>query len=229
ESVTVTTEDKKLLLQSTSENFEFSEAVQTILFPEVTIDGVTISSQDQYDFIKVASTLNADMNTSFLYQKIDEMPESIRVIVEPSMDMDKIQSIVIFLAVIYICSGLFTFGESLIMTYVSNHFAQELRRRISHKINVLPLKYFDKHVIGDTLSRVTNDVDMIAQYMNQSLSILVSSVTLLLGTVMMMFVTNWILALAAMLTSIIGFIGMTFVLSKSQKYFVRRQVELGNL
>ena len=229
ESVTVTTEDKKLLLQSTSENFEFSEAIQTILFPEVTIDGVTISSQDQYNFIKVASTLNADMDTSFLYQKIDEMPESIRVIVEPSMDMDKIQSIVIFLAVIYICSGLFTFGESLIMTYVSNHFAQELRRRISHKINVLPLKYFDKHVIGDTLSRVTNDVDMIAQSMNQSLSILVSSVTLLLGTVIMMFVTNWILALTAMLSSIIGFIGMTFVLSKSQKYFVRRQVELGNL
>src|SRR5699024_6036019 len=60
ESVTVTTEDKKLLLQSTSENFEFSEAIQTILFPEVTIDGVTISSQDQYDFIKVASTLNAE-------------------------------------------------------------------------------------------------------------------------------------------------------------------------
>ena len=82
-------------------------------------------------------------------------------------------------------------------------------------MQTLPLKYFDKHVIGDILSRVTNDVDTIAQSMNQSLSTLVSSITLLLGTVFMMFVSNWILALRAMLSSIIGFIGMIFVLSNS--------------
>jgi ATP-binding cassette subfamily B protein len=115
------------------------------------------------------------------------------------------------------------------MTNVANKFAKELRSRISQKINKLPLKYFDKHQAGDTLSRVTNDVDTIAQTMNQSLGSLVSSVTLFLGTIIMMFVTNWIMALTAILSSLIGFAGMTGILKNSQKYFVARQEELGNL
>ena len=115
------------------------------------------------------------------------------------------------------------------MTIVANKFAKSLRSRISTKINKLPLKYFDRHQTGDILSRVTNDVDTIAQSMNQSLATLVSSVTLFLGTIIMMFVTNWILAITAIVASLIGFIGMILILKKSQKYFIARQENLGNL
>ena len=115
------------------------------------------------------------------------------------------------------------------MANVSNKFAKDLRSRISNKINKLPLKYFDKHQSGDILSRVTNDVDTISQTMNQSLATLVSSLTLFLGTIIMMFYTNWILAITAIVASLIGFAGMAFILKNSQKYFTARQEELGNL
>ena len=115
------------------------------------------------------------------------------------------------------------------MTDVANKFAKTLRSRISVKINQLPLKYFDRNSIGDVLSRVTNDIDTIAQSMNMSLATLVSSVTLFVGTIIMMFYTNWIMALTAILSSLIGFILMFLILGRSQKYFVARQVELGRL
>lgn len=91
------------------------------------------------------------------------------------------------------------------------------------------MKYFDKHAIGDILSRVTNDVDTIAQSMNQSLSTLVSAITLFVGTTIMMFVTNSVMAITAILASLFGFVFMALVLSKSQKYFVAKQNELGAL
>jgi ATP-binding cassette subfamily B protein len=115
------------------------------------------------------------------------------------------------------------------MTDVANKFAKKLRSNISKKINKLPLKYFDNNLSGDILSRVTNDVDTIAQSMNQSLATLVSSMTLFLGSIIMMFITNWIMALTAIFSSLFGFFFMTKVLSKSQKYFKARQIELGKL
>ena len=146
-----------------------------------------------------------------------------------SMDMDAIKAIVIFLAILYILSALFSFLESFIMTIVSNKFAKELRTRISHKINKLPLRYFDKNSTGDILSRVTNDVDTVAQSMNQSLGTLVSSITLFVGTIIMMFYTNGIMAITAIFSSLIGFVFMFLILGKSQKYFTARQEELGKL
>lgn len=231
ESLKITSTEKQELLSSmeNKNHLSISKNIQIILFPEVTIDDVVISSEDQYAFVSGMSSLNEGATAQDMYQKIDEMPDSIRGLVEPNMDMEKILGITIFLVSIYIISAIFMFIEALCMTNVSNNFARKLRTSISTKINRLPLKYFDKHAIGDTLSRVTNDIDTIAQSMNQSLSTLVSSVTLLVGSVIMMFVTNWILAITAILSSIIGFVGMIFVLSKSQKYFVARQVELGNL
>ena len=146
-----------------------------------------------------------------------------------TMNMDKVKSISIFIATLYIMSALFTFIQSICMTHVANKFAQLLRSRISIKINKLPLKYYDKNSIGDILSRVTNDVDTIAQSMHQSLATLISSITLFLGTIIMMFYTNWIMAITAILASLIGFVLMFLILSKSQKYFVARQEELGAL
>ncbi len=145
------------------------------------------------------------------------------------MDMDAIKRISMFIAGIYLCSALFTYIESIAMTDVANKFAKSLRTRISTKINKLPLRFFDKNTTGDILSRVTNDVDTIAQTMNQSLSTLVSAITLFIGTIIMMFYTNWIMAITAMISSLIGFVFMFGVLGKSQKYFVARQEELGKL
>ena len=162
--------------------------------------------------------------------KLSDLTDEIsKGLMNPVMDMEAIKSIAIFLATIYIFSALFTYIESLIMTDVANKFAKSLRSRISTKINKLPLKYFDKNSIGDILSRVTNDVDTIAQSMNMSLATLVSNITLFAGTIIMMFYTNWIMAITAILSSLIGFVLMFLILGKSQKYFVARQEELGNL
>ena len=147
----------------------------------------------------------------------------------PEMNMDAIKSIAISLVILYLCSAICTFIQSICMTEVANNFARSLRTRISVKINKLPLSYFDRHQSGDTLSRVTNDVDTIAQTMNQSLGTLVSNITLFLGSIIMMFYTNWIMALTAIGSSFLGFMGMFAVLAKSQKYFVAKQEELGNL
>ena len=229
EGVPVSTSDKIALLNISEGNINLTPNLQKIFLPDITIANTLVTSAEQYKFVESMNSLGPDASSTDLYRAIDDMPDSIKSIVNPIMDMDKIKSIVIFLVILYLCSALFSFLEALIMTHVSNKFAYSLRDKISKKIHVLPLKYFDLHAVGDTLSRVTNDVDTIAQSMNQSLSTLVSSITLLLGTIIMMFVTNPILAITAIVSSVLGFMGMVAVLSKSQKYFVARQTELGNL
>ena len=227
--VNITKEDKKQLLKSTSGNVSIPSSVASLLLTDFEIDGNVITALDQVQFLNVMSTLSKDASANEMYEKIDEMPNSIKTIVEPTMNMNSIKRICLFLVILYVCSALFTYIESIAMTNVSNKFARSLRGRISKKINRLPLSYFDKNTTGDILSRVTNDVDTIAQSMNQSLATLVSAITLFLGTLFMMFYTNWIMALTAILASLFGFIFMFGVLGKSQKYFVARQNELGNL
>ena len=145
------------------------------------------------------------------------------------IDFGKVKSIALFLLTIYLFSATFNYIQNFIMVTVSNNFAKDLRDKISVKINKLPLKYFDTHSYGDILSRVTNDVDTINQSMHQSLGTLVAAIALFIGSIIMMFATNWILAITAILSSLIGFSFMFLILGKSQKYFDRRQVELGNL
>ena len=161
--------------------------------------------------------------------KLRDMTNEIQKGLMGNMDIDAIKGIALTLAGMYILSAIFTFIQSISMTDVANNFARRLRSNISLKINKLPLRYFDKHQTGDVLSRITNDVDTIAQSTNQALSSLVSSVTLFLGTLFMMFKTNWILAFTAIGSSIIGFLFMFLILGKAQKYFSARQRELGNL
>ncbi len=208
---------------------EIPENIQKILLPDITIDNIKISTKDQILVLEELNGISQDISTEELYSKIDKMPENVQKAIKPFMDIDKIKNIALFLAGLYVTSALFTFIQSILMTDVANKFARRLRSRISNKINKLPLKYFDKTTTGDILSRVTNDVDTIAQSMNQSLASLVSSVTLFLGTIIMMFYTNYIMAITAILSSLIGFIFMFLILGKSQKYFIARQKELGKL
>ena len=161
--------------------------------------------------------------------KLSDLTDEITKGLMTGMNFDAIKSISIFLVCIYGLSGIFNYIQGFIMATVANRFAQSLRTQISHKINKLPLRYYDTHSYGDILSRVTNDVDTIATSLNQSLGTLVGATTLFIGSIIMMFYTNWILALTGILSSLIGFVFMFIILSKSQKYFNARQVELGNL
>lgn len=195
---------------------------------EIEIDNIKISINDQLEYLNIAKDIKQD-DVNDLYSKLDLMPESIKNLVKPKMNLNKIKDISIFLAVLYILSALFTYIESISMTVVANKFAKALREKISIKINKLPLKYFDKNKVGDVLSRVTNDVDTVSQSLNNSLASFVSALTLFIGTIIMMFVTNTLMAITAIVSSLFGFIFMFIVLSKSQKYFTERQQELGNL
>lgn len=221
----------ELLKLSDSKELKISKNLQSILLPDITVKDQKITSKDQVKFLSLMSSFQGkkDINVNALYKKSDKLPNSIKTLVEPNMNLSKIKSIVTLLITLYVISAIFTYFEAITMTQAANRFARKLRTSISTKINKLPLKYFDQHATGDILSRVTNDIDTIAQAMNQSLSTLVSSTTLLIGTIIMMFVTNWILALTAIFSSLFGFIFMALVLGKSQKYFTARQKELGNL
>lgn len=161
--------------------------------------------------------------------ELDNLPDSIYSIIKPKMNMVKIKNMALILAIIYILSSIFSYIESILTTIIANKYAYKLRRDISRKINKLPLRYFDRHEIGDVLSRVTNDIDTVSQTMNNTIASLVSSITLLIGSIIMMFVTNWQMALTAIISSLFGFMFMAIILSKSQRYFTQRQVELGNL
>ena len=225
----ITKKDKIKLISINKDNFtEIPDSIKKIILDTIEIDEIKISSSDQIEFLSIMSNVDKE-NTNDLFNKLDTLPDSIKTLIKPSMDMKSIKNITLFLIILYICSATFTYIEQISMTIVSNEFAKKLRGEISKKINKLPLKYFDNHQTGDILSRVTNDVDTVSQSMNQSLATLVSSLTLFIGTMIMMFVTNPLMAITAIVSSLIGFIFMFIILGKSQKYFVERQEELGNL
>lgn len=145
------------------------------------------------------------------------------------MDAQRVFMLCIFLVVLYGAGLLCSYIQGVIMATVTQKNSKNLRTAISEKINVIPLSYFDTHSIGDVLSRVTNDVDMIGQTLNQSVVTLVTAVVMLLGSVIMMFVTNWIMAFTAIAASLIGFVVMFLIMGKSQKYFARQQRYLGEI
>lgn len=145
------------------------------------------------------------------------------------VNLQEVTSVCIFLVVIYSVGLLCSYLQGVIMATVTQKNSQGLRRAISKKINLLPLKYFDSNSVGDVLSRVTNDVDTIGQTLNQSLVTVFTAVVMLIGSVIMMFVTNAIMAVTAIVASLIGFVFMFLIMGKSQKYFMRQQRYLGDL
>ena len=161
--------------------------------------------------------------------KLKEITDTITKGIITGIDLDKVKKLGIFLIIIYSLSTIFGYIQGFIMAIVTNRCSKRLRTDISKKINKLPLKYFDNTTYGDVLSRVTNDVDTIAMSLNQSLGTLVSAITMFIGSIFMMFKTDWIMALTAIISSLFGFIFMGLILSKSQKYFNMQQKELGNL
>lgn len=148
---------------------------------------------------------------------------------ETKINLDSIFKIAIFLVILYIISYFANFFQGFLMATVNQRVSKNLRTAISDKINRLPLKYFDSMSYGEVLSRVTNDVDTIGQALNNSVNTLVGAATLFIGSLIMMFVTNWIMALSGVIATIIGFVIMIVIISKSQKYFMEQQAVLGQV
>lgn len=162
----------------------------------------------------------------------DKLSDLTKVITEgiaTGIDMERVKSIGLTLVAFYVGSAILSFGQQFIMATVTQNVTKQLRSDISGKINRLPMAYYNKTSTGDVLSRVTNDVDMISQSMNQSIGNLVSAVALFFGSLIMMFKTNVIMTLTAVIATMIGFGLMSLITSHSQKYFSRQQANLGAL
>ena len=159
--------------------------------------------------------------------RISEITDMITEGLAGAIDLSGIVGICVFMAVLYGLSWLFGFVQSFILATVTQRVSKSLRTDISQKINRLPLSYFDRTSFGDVLSRVTNDVDTIGQMMNNSVGSLISSVTLFVGALVMMLVTNVPMAASAVAASLIGFAVMVVVMVRSQKYFLAQQNALG--
>ena len=162
----------------------------------------------------------------------DKLSDLTKVITEgiaTGIDMERIKSIGLTLVAFYAGSAILSFGQQFIMATVTQNVTKQLRSDISGKINRLPMAYYNKTSTGDVLSRVTNDVDMISQSMNQSIGNLVSAVALFFGSLIMMFKTNVIMTLTAVIATMSGFGLMSLITSHSQKYFSRQQANLGAL
>ena len=221
-----TTKDSEKII---SLMFSLPDEVLNYLLEDITIDGVVIDSYEQIEMLKLFSKMDNDAVSSKNLELFDELPNDVYQLVKPKINMTAVSSLAIFMGVLYLASALFNFVQNFSLTTVSNRFANSLRSKISNKINKLPLKYFDTHETGDVLSRLTNDVDIVAMNLNNSLATLVTNITMFIGSLFMMFVTNWIMALTAICSSVVGFILMFIILGKSQKYFNERQEALGKM
>lgn len=179
-----------------------------------------------------AALLCAIVGTVFTLIGPDKLSDMTKVITEglaAGIDMDAVCRIGFTLVAFYVCGAILSLIQQLITATVTQNVAKKLRKDISGKINRLPMSYYNGTSTGDVLSRVTNDVDMISQSLNQSVGNLIHAVTLFLGSLIMMLATNVIMALTAVVTTAIGFILMILITGRSQKYFSRQQKSLGAL
>ena len=176
--------------------------------------------------IAFLATILSNIITVYGPTRIKEMTNIIASGLETSVDVAAVAAIGSFLAVIYVIGLLSNYLQAFLFTTVIQRFSERLRRAIAEKINRLPLRYFDGHSQGDTLSRVTNDVDTAAQSLNQSLGTVLSSSLLVLAVLVTMFGMNWILALVTVVSTLIGFAFVSVFMGKSQGFFKSQQQDL---
>lgn len=160
-------------------------------------------------------------------EKISDLMNEITSGIMTGVDMEAIKKICYTLVAIYAGGAVLNYSQQFITATITQKTSKRLRTDIDEKINRLPLSYFDTTTKGDILSRVTNDVDTISQTLSSSSANLISSLALFVGVIYKMFATNWILALVTIVSSLLGFVFMSVILKKSQKYFNRKQADLG--
>lgn len=167
--------------------------------------------------------------TLFGPDKLSEITDKITAGLAGSIDMDGITTIGITLVIIYGVGALLSLSQGLIMSIITQKVSKKLRTDLAHKMNKLPISYYNKSATGDILSRVTNDVDTIGQSMNQSIGNVVTALAMFVGSIVMMLKTNVIMTLTAIVATIIGFGLMVVIMKKSQKYFASQQEYLGKI
>ncbi|MFT0848701.1 ABC transporter ATP-binding protein [Actinomycetaceae bacterium L2_0104] len=160
---------------------------------------------------------------------LGEITDTIASGIMGNMDMDRVRTLVIIAVSIMVGSFIFSYVQARLMVVATQRTSQGMRTAINRKIDRMPLSYFDRTSHGDTLSRVTNDVDMLSQTLNSSVSSIMTGVIMLLGSALMMFVTEWRMALAGIAAALLGFMLTLVIMSVSQKFFVARQRQLGAL
>ena len=176
--------------------------------------------------IAFLATILSNIITVYGPTRIKEMTNIIASGLETSVDVAAVAAIGGFLAVIYVIGLLSNYLQAFLFTTAIQRFSERLRRAIAEKINSLPLGYFDGHSQGDTLSRVTNDVDTAAQSLNQSLGTVLSSSLLVVAVLVTMFGMNWILALVTVVSTLVGFVFVSVFMGKSQGFFKSQQQDL---
>lgn len=183
-----------------------------------TIDPSSIDLTDKDDPLSAAILDHVRLSDEFVETHKDS-----------GIDMDGILSVCILLITIYLISAICTFSQHFIMATVTQKVSRRMRSDIDKKINRLPLKYFSSNSYGDVLSRVTNDVDTIGQGLSNSAASIVSAVAQFIGCLIMMFWTNWTMAVTTIVTTTFGVFFMAFIMKHSQRYFKQRQESLGKL
>ena len=178
------------------------------------------------------AVLCAAAGTIFTLVGPDQLSDLTKVITNGllgGIDMEEVSRIGFLLVTLYVCGAVLNFTQHFIMTTISQRVSRRMRSQICVKINRLPMSFYGRTSNGDILSRVTNDVDMISQSLNQSVGMLVSAITLFAGSLIMMLVTNVIMAVTAVAAVFLGFLLMSLITGHSQKYFSRQQRHLGEL
>ena len=181
----------------------------------------------QFPFvIAVIGAIISSIITVFGPYKLREITNLITDGLVGEMDLGTISNIGLFLALLYAAGSLINYAQTYAISDMIQHFSKRLRTAIAEKINRLPLSYFDSHSQGDTLSRVTNDVDTVGQSLTQSLGTLISSVLLLIAVLFMMFYTNVVLSFVTIGSVLLGFVFSAVLMAKSQRYFQEQQSNL---
>lgn len=177
--------------------------------------------------IALIFAVGGSMATIIGPEKISDLMNEITSGIMTGVDLDAVKKICYTLVAIYAGGAVLNYSQQFITATITQKTSKRLRTDIDEKINRLPLSYFDTTTKGDILSRVTNDVDTISQTLSSSSANLISSLALFVGVIYKMFATNWILALVTIVSSLLGFVFMSLILKKSQKYFNRKQTDLG--
>ena len=175
--------------------------------------------------LSILGTIFTILGPNQLTKITDTIAEGILV----GIDLKYIGKISLILLLLYVFSFIFSYVKDYIMAIITQKYTKNLRTKLDNKLNKVPLKYFDSHQTGDILSIISNDVDNISQSLNQSIGSLTSAITTLIGVVIIMFITNFWMTITAISASLIGAGFMVFIMSKSHKYFVAHQQELGKL
>lgn len=207
---------------------QMPEETRAALMTDVEVDGVTVTARDQQELLDIFANLDMS-DTEATMSALDSLPKSVKSLVEPGIDMEFVLGTATVLIGFYVASYVLSVLQGLIMTTVTQRVSRGLRAEISAKINRLPMSYFNRVPTGDILSRITNDIDTLAQSLNQSVSTLLSAVVLFFGSLFMMIRTNGWMTLAAVGASLLGFALMMIIMGRSQKYFMRQQNALGAL